>query len=114
VGEFLIILGGFAKSQWAGVLAATGIIIGAGYMLWLYQRVFFMETNPKVAGLQDINFREITTLLPMIILIFWIGIYPNTFLGFLHESVFHLIERVNTGSIIVPKNIANNIIEVLK
>ena len=98
IGEFLIILGGFKASQLAGVLSATGIIIGAGYMLWLYQRVFFMETNPKVSGLKDIDAREIMTLLPMIILIFWIGIYPDTFLGYMHASVGHLLERVNTGS----------------
>ena len=98
IGEFLIILGGFAASQLAGVLSATGIIIGAGYMLWLYQRVFFMETNPKVSGLSDIDAREIMTLLPMVILIFWIGIYPDTFLGYMHASVGHLLERVNTGS----------------
>ena len=47
VGEFLILLGGFAANKLAGVLACTGIIIGAGYMLWLYQRVFFMEVNAK-------------------------------------------------------------------
>jgi NADH-quinone oxidoreductase subunit M len=107
VGEFLILLGGFAASQWAGVLSATGIIIGAGYMLWLYQRVFFMETNPKVAGLPDLNLRELVTLLPMVILIFWIGIYPNTFLSFMHPSVEHLLERVNGGS---GQAVAENII----
>jgi NADH-quinone oxidoreductase subunit M len=98
IGEFLIILGGFAASQLAGILAATGIIIGAGYMLWLYQRVFFMEISPKVSGLSDINGREILTLLPMVILIFWIGIYPETFLGYMHVSVSHLLERLSTGS----------------
>jgi NADH-quinone oxidoreductase subunit M len=113
VGEFLIILGGFAANQWAGVLAATGIIIGAGYMLWLYQRVFFMQTNPKVAGLNDIDGREIIALLPMIIMIFWIGIYPNTFLGFMHESVSHLIERVNAGGMHGPA-VAKNIAEILR
>ncbi|GAB4390036.1 MAG: NADH-quinone oxidoreductase subunit M [Thermodesulfovibrionales bacterium] len=97
VGEFLIILGGFAAKKWAGVLAATGIIIGAGYMLWLYQRVFFMEVNPKVAGLSDVNGREILTLLPMVVLIFWIGVYPNAFLSFMHPSVEHLLERLGTG-----------------
>ncbi|MDI6743810.1 MAG: NADH-quinone oxidoreductase subunit M [Thermodesulfovibrionales bacterium] len=112
IGEFLIILGGFKANQWAGVLAATGIIIGAGYMLWLYQRVFFMETNQKVAGLADINLREIITLLPMIILIFWIGVYPNLFLDFMHESVKHLLERVNTGGAQI--NIAKNILELIK
>lgn len=113
IGEFLIILGGFTANQWAGVLAATGIIIGAGYMLWLYQRVFFMEVNPKVAGLKDIDAREIITLLPMVLLIFWIGIFPNTFLGFMHESVRHLLERVNSGSV-HEMNIAKNIMEILK
>jgi NADH-quinone oxidoreductase subunit M len=113
VGEFLIILGGFASNQWAGVLAATGIIIGAGYMLWLYQRVFFMQTNPKVAGLSDIDGRELITLLPMIIVIFWIGIYPNTFLGFMHESVSHLIERVNAGGMHGP-TVAKNIVDIIR
>ncbi len=113
VGEFLIILGGFASNQWAGVLAATGIIIGAGYMLWLYQRVFFTATNQKVAGLGDINGREFITLLPMLVLIFWIGIYPNAFLGFMHQSVSHLLDRVNTGGINGP-SVAKNITEILR
>jgi NADH-quinone oxidoreductase subunit M len=113
VGEFLIILGGFAANQWAGVLAATGIIIGAGYMLWLYQRVFFMRTNPKVAGLNDIDGREIVALLPMVVMIFWIGIYPNTFLGFMHESVSHLIERMNAGGM-HGAAVAKNIVEILR
>jgi NADH-quinone oxidoreductase subunit M len=98
VGEFLIILGGFTASKWAGVLSATGIIIGAGYMLWLYQRVFFMETNQKLVGLQKLDLREIVTLLPMVILVFWIGIYPDTFLSFLHPSVEHLLKRLNAGA----------------
>jgi len=112
IGEFLILLGGFAANQWAGVLAATGIIIGAGYMLWLYQRVFFMETNPKVAGLQDVNMRELITLLPMVVLIFWIGIYPNVFLSFMHPSVQHLLERVNGGS--APAVAANIVTQILR
>jgi NADH-quinone oxidoreductase subunit M len=95
IGEFLIVLGGFTAKRWAGVLAATGIIIGAAYMLWLYQRVFFMETNEKVIGLQDMDMREIITLLPMVLLIFWIGIYPDTFLSFIHVSVQHLLDRMN-------------------
>jgi NADH-quinone oxidoreductase subunit M len=98
VGEFLIILGGFAARKWAGVLAATGIIIGAGYMLLLYQRIFFMKENPKLQGLKDVNAREIATLLPMILLIFWIGVYPNTFLSFMHVSVQHLLDRVSSSS----------------
>ena len=96
VGEFLILLGGFTKSKLAGVLASTGIIIGAGYMLWLYQKIFFMEVNPKILGLPDMDVRESLTLIPLIILVFWIGVYPNSFLSFLHVSVAHLLERVHT------------------
>jgi NADH-quinone oxidoreductase subunit M len=97
VGEFLIILGGFTAKRWAGVLGATGIIIGAAYMLWLYQRVFFMETNERVQGLRDMDFRETATLLPLLILVLWIGVYPNVFLDFMHPSVRHLIEKLNAS-----------------
>lgn len=113
IGEFLIILGAFTSNQLAGVLAATGIIIGAGYMLWLYQRVFFMETSEKVAGLDDVNARELITLLPMLILIFWIGVYPNALLSFMHESVRHLIERVNSGGT-DELQVAESLINILR
>jgi NADH-quinone oxidoreductase subunit M len=96
IGEFLIILGGFTSSKILGVLAATGIIIGAAYMLWLYQRVFFEKTNPKVEGNPDVNLREIITVLPLIILVLWIGVYPNTFLSFMDVSVQNLLDRVNS------------------
>ncbi len=96
IGEFLIILGGFKASMLAGALAATGIIIGAAYMLWLYQRVFFQELNPKIAGYMDMDLREIITMFPLIIFVVWIGVYPNTFLGFMHESVKELITRLNS------------------
>jgi NADH-quinone oxidoreductase subunit M len=95
IGEFLIILGGFKSSMLAGALAATGIIIGAAYMLWLYQRVFFQEVNPKVKGYKDMDIREIVTLFPLVVLVFWIGVYPDTFLGFMHESVKELITKLN-------------------
>ena len=94
VGEFLIILGGFKASMLAGVLAATGVIIGAGYMLWLYQRVFFMSEGPKVTGLTDINMREIITLMPLVVLVFWVGVYPDSLLSFMHASVGNLMDQV--------------------
>ena len=111
VGEFLIILGGVATSKIIGTFSATGIIIGAAYMLWLYQRVFFLEINPKMQGYKDINLREILTLVPLLILVFWIGAYPNTFLSFMDVSVQHLIARVNTP---VQQNLAQHIIEVIQ
>ncbi len=115
VGEFLIILGGFTASKTIGTFSSLGIIIGAGYMLWLYQRVFFMEVNPKIRGHNDIDLREILTLVPLIILVFWIGVYPNTFLSFMDVSVQHLIERVNSpGLLTIQQNVAQHITEVIQ
>jgi NADH-quinone oxidoreductase subunit M len=81
-------------------------------MLWLYQKVFFMSINPKVANLKDMDVRETLALLPMLVLVFWIGVYPNAFLGFLHVSVEHLLERVNSAGI-QEVNIAKAIMEVV-
>jgi NADH-quinone oxidoreductase subunit M len=114
VGEILILLGGFTANKLAGVLACTGIIIGAGYMLWLYQRVFFMQVNPKLHALSDMNIRETITLLPMLILVFWIGVYPNSYLSFLHASVQHLLERVNAGGGAQEMQITKTILEVIR
>jgi NADH-quinone oxidoreductase subunit M len=97
VGEFLIILGGFKAKKLAGILAATGIVIGAGYMLWLYQRVFFNQLNEKIARIAPMETREALTLFVLSIFVIWIGIYPNTFLSFMHVSVSHLLERVHYG-----------------
>jgi NADH-quinone oxidoreductase subunit M len=98
VGEFLVILGGFAFRPWAGVLAATGIILGAAYMLWLYQRVFFMQLNPALKGHPDLNAKELLSLLPLAALVLWIGVYPNAFLSFMHPTVQGLLQRVQPGT----------------
>jgi len=95
IGEFLILLGGFERQPWAAVIASSGLILGAWYMLWLYQRIFFNEINEKMHGLAELNLREILTLAPMVLLIFWIGLYPNALLGFLHVSVGHLLDQVH-------------------
>ena len=95
------------------MLAATGVIIGAAYMLLLYQRVFFTTINKKVIGLPDMDIREMITLLPMLFLVFWIGVYPNALLSFMHVSVEHLLERLSTGSGIQEANIAKAIMEVV-
>lgn len=98
IGEFLILLGGFIARPWAAFFAATGLILGAWYMLWLYQRIFFNPVNDKVVGLPELNAREICTLVPMVILVFWIGLYPNAFLSFMHVSVSHLLDQVSQGA----------------
>ncbi len=93
IGEFLILLGGFERLPWTAVVAASGLILGAWYMLWLYQRIFFNAVKDGMQGLAQLNLREILTLVPLVLLIFWIGLYPNALLGFLHVSVTHLIDQ---------------------
>ena len=95
IGEFLILLGGFERLPWTAVVASSGLILGAWYMLWLYQRIFFNELKEGMNGLAELNLREIVTLVPMVLLIFWIGLYPNAVLSFLHVSVGHLLDQVN-------------------
>ncbi|MBI5409340.1 MAG: NADH-quinone oxidoreductase subunit M [Nitrospirae bacterium] len=100
IGEFLILFGAFKAQKLYGVLAATGVILGAGYMLWLYQRVFWQTPNPHWTSghhpVWDLDFREVITLVPLFVLIFWIGVYPETFLSYMHVSVEHLLENINT------------------
>ena len=98
IGEFLILLGSFIRSPWIAFFAATGLILGAWYMLWLYQRIFFNPINDKVVGLAELNTREVLTLVPMVMLIFWIGLYPNSMLSFMHVSVAHLLDQVHGGA----------------
>jgi NADH-quinone oxidoreductase subunit M len=84
VGEFLILIGSFKSpflNQWFTIIAATGVIFAAVYLLWMYQRVIFGKvTNPHNQHLLDLSKREIAVLVPMLISIVWIGVYPNTFL----------------------------------
>lgn len=106
IGEFLILLGGFEREPWVAVVASSGLILGAWYMLWLYQRIFFNEVKASMQGLAQLNLREILTLVPMVVLILWIGLYPNGLLSFLHVSVSHLLDQVHGAglaqSVIVP------------
>ncbi|RUM88767.1 MAG: Fe-S-binding domain-containing protein, partial [Thermodesulfatator sp.] len=99
IGEFLILLGTFKVNKFAAVLAASGVILGAVYMLWMVQRVFFGEvTNPKNKDIPDLNLREMAYLVPLVFLIFWIGLFPNFFLDKMHTSVDHFISQVKVES----------------
>jgi NADH-quinone oxidoreductase subunit M len=99
IGEFFILQGTFAApGLWPyAALAVTGIVLGAAYMLWLYQRVMFGKLeNPLNKVLPDLNMRELATFVPLIILAFWIGIYPTYFTKYLDEPVNAIVERVRT------------------
>lgn len=99
VGEFLILLGAFTSPHLGPpfvVFAATGVIFAAVYMLWMFQRVMFGEvTNPKNEKLRDLNWREMTVLVPVILFVVWIGVYPKTFLNPMEATVNGLLSRVD-------------------
>jgi NADH-quinone oxidoreductase subunit M len=95
VGEFLVLLGTFGVSPVHAALAATGVILSAVYMLWMFQRVVWGEvSNPQNATLADINGRELLTMIPLLILIVWMGVYSNHFLRPMDASVSKLLSRV--------------------
>ncbi len=95
VGEFTILTGAFlANWKWAA-WAAPGVVLGAAYMLWLYQRVFFGEiTHEENKSLEDVNLREILTLAPLIVLCFWIGLYPKPFFERTEMATAKLVGRL--------------------
>ncbi|HID70936.1 MAG TPA: NADH-quinone oxidoreductase subunit M [Desulfobacterales bacterium] len=105
IGEFLILLGSFMTRPWVALVAASGLIIGAWYMLWLYQRIFFNPVNSKWDNIKELEVREIIAFMPMVILIFWIGLFPNTMLDFMHVSVAHLLEQVSGN----PEGVASGV-----
>jgi NADH-quinone oxidoreductase subunit M len=93
VGEFLILLGAFQSHVVYGVLASTGVILGAAYMLWMFQRVMFGKiTRPENEKLKDLNAREISILVPMVIMIFLMGIYPKLFFSKMDATVDKFIK----------------------
>ncbi len=103
IGEFTIILGAFRFKAVYAVIASIGIILGAGYMLWLYQRVAFgTVTNPHNEHLADMNMREMAAALPLVILVFVIGIYPNAAFQMMQASTENLINHVHAKAQAVP------------
>jgi len=98
IGEFTILIGAFHHQWWWALVAATGIVLGAGYMLWMYQRVFFGEvTNDKNKELPDLNRREQWTIIPLIIMAFWIGLYPKPFFRMMEPTVDRVMQRVEVA-----------------
>lgn len=97
VGEFLILLGAFGVSPQATAFAASGVVLGAIYMLWMYRRVIFGPlNNPANENLDDLNGRELIILAPILLLIFWMGIYPKPFLNRIEPAVAASLKRIAT------------------
>ena len=98
IGEFTILQGAFVVDKAWAAWGTLGIVLGAAYLLWLYQRTMFGPVTHEVnKALPDLNLREYATLLPLVILAFWIGIYPKPFFAFIEKPVERIVQQVNPG-----------------
>ncbi len=96
VGEFLVLLGTFSYNKWIAGLAVSGVILGAAYMLWMVKKVFFGEkgeTILKHPDMEDLSWREGFVLAPIVVLIFWMGVFPQHFLSYSDASIRHFVEN---------------------
>jgi NADH-quinone oxidoreductase subunit M len=97
VGEFLILLGAFGANRAAAVCASAGLVLGAVYMLWMYQRVIFGPVrHEENARLHDLTAREVAVLAPVVAMIVVMGVYPRPFLRTMEPSVKALVERIES------------------
>jgi NADH-quinone oxidoreductase subunit M len=100
VGEFLILLGSYESSlRWYTIIAASGVILSAVYMLWMFQRVMFGEVNPRNLTIKDLNLREMVVMAPLIVLIFVMGLFPTPFIETMTPAIDRMISlsRGNHG-----------------
>jgi NADH-quinone oxidoreductase subunit M len=99
IGEFLSLIGTYRASTWAAVVATTGIILGAAYMLWLYWRICFgVQRNADAAAMPDLSMREWWLLGPIAVAVFWMGIYPESFLAPMRKDVGRLVTRIERAA----------------
>jgi NADH-quinone oxidoreductase subunit M len=101
VGEWLALAGAFRANPWYGALAAFGMVLGAATMLWMLQRMLFGPPGEAVGALDDLSRREVVILVPLTVLIVWIGVYPETFLGPVNATAVHWITLVGRGAFVL-------------
>jgi NADH-quinone oxidoreductase subunit M len=100
VGEWMVILGTVKFNFWLGLLAATTLVFGAAYTLWMVKRVYFGDVaNDDVKALTDINRREFTMLALLAVAVLWMGVYPKPFTDVMHQSVTQLITHVGQSKL---------------
>jgi proton-translocating NADH-quinone oxidoreductase chain M len=94
VGEFLVFAGIFQSSTWAASVAATGMVLGAGYGLWLCNRVLYgVQKTHFISTTADVNRREFWCFVPLIVVVVWMGIYPESYLSVMHTSVSNILSH---------------------
>ena len=100
VGEFLVILSSFRANAWIGVIAATVLVLGAAYTLWMYKRVIFGDVaNEKVAGLQDVSPREVSFLLLLAVAVLLLGLWPAPLFELMDTTLNHLVEHISQSKL---------------
>ena len=100
VGEFMVILGAVKYDFWIAAAAATTLIFGAAYSLWMYKRVVFGDVaNEHVAALTDINGREFLIFVLLAASVLWMGVYPKPVTNLMDASVRHLLEHVQQSKL---------------
>jgi NADH-quinone oxidoreductase subunit M len=105
VGEFLVLVGAFLWSKAATALASLGVILAAAYMLWMVQRVAFGVPSPRqLPKLSDLNPRELATLAPLVVLVFWIGLFPNPLVSRMHQSVVKTLNSMARTTVAPAKH----------
>ncbi len=98
IGEFTILQGAWTENKAWAAWSVIGVILAAAYLLWLYQRVFFgTVTNPKNERLRDLTPREVLTFVPLVIMAFWVGLYPKPFFQILEQPVNQIVQTVRPG-----------------
>ena len=95
VGEFLLLSGVYQYNGWLGAMAGLTIILGAVYMLRMFQGVMFGEQSTAAVGFRDLSGTEKAVLIPLVVMVFWIGLHPNTFLSLTEPTVGHLLGIIN-------------------
>ncbi|WP_420348334.1 NADH-quinone oxidoreductase subunit M [Pelagibius sp.] len=94
IGEFLVLVGAFQVNTWVALLAATGMVLGAAYMLYLYRRIIFGKiTKDDLKSILDMDWREKAVFAPLVVLVLWMGIYPASFIDVMAPSVERLVEN---------------------
>jgi NADH-quinone oxidoreductase subunit M len=97
IGEGIILMGSFQAFPWAAVVATLGIILGAAYLLWMYQRVMFGPITAVNEKMEDLNLREVLYFAPLVIAAFWIGMYPKPVMDVMDAPVRKLVEQITPG-----------------
>jgi NADH-quinone oxidoreductase subunit M len=109
VGEILVLIGAFQVNTWVALFTASGMVLGAAYMLWLYRRVIFGQlVKDHLQAILDLSLREKLVFAPLILLVLWMGIYPLSFLNPMSDSVKNLIQGYKQAAAIhAPVKVAS-------